>query len=131
MRANSSGLVDCEVTTIVSISIWTVLCLLTTCNRRFGQLFLLSFAICPGLSKKDQDRVKLHCTVMNASFLVRNMDESSPEYQKLRGATFDASAILKVLERAGGRGCGTLDRVVHGVQRRGFCGVFISEKRGI
>ena len=92
----------------------------TTCDHRFG---LPSSVVPSGLSKKDQDRVKLHCTVMNASFLVRNMDESSPEYQKLRGATFDASAILKVLGGAGVRG-GSLDRVVWRVERRGL--VFLS-----
>ncbi|KAF0303606.1 Activating signal cointegrator 1 complex subunit 1 [Amphibalanus amphitrite] len=51
-----------------------------------------------GLSKKEYDHVKLHCTVMNVSFLVKNMDESSPEYAKLRKSTFDATAIMKELK---------------------------------
>ncbi|XP_037089784.1 activating signal cointegrator 1 complex subunit 1-like [Pollicipes pollicipes] len=55
-------------------------------------------AVSTGLGKnEDYDRVKLHCTLMNVSFLVRHVDESDPEYAKLRKATFDARAILEEL----------------------------------
>ena len=49
--------------------------------------------------------MKLHCTVMNVTYLIRNMDESAPEYEKLRTSTFDATAIMKVpTEPEGGGG---------------------------
>lgn len=58
----------------------------------------LELAGATGLCKKEQDRVKLHCTVMNVSFLLRTLDESTPDFDKLRGSTFDASAIMKELK---------------------------------
>ena len=50
----------------------------------------------PGLCGKEQDGVKLHCTLMNVTYLLRDMDKSSPEYERTRRSTFDASAIMKV-----------------------------------
>lgn len=50
-----------------------------------------------GLASKEKGRVsvKLHCTLMNTSFLVRDLEESNPRHQELNNSTFDASAVIK------------------------------------
>jgi len=50
-----------------------------------------------GLGRREHDSVKLHCTLMNASFLVRELDESDPRHREGRNATFDSANIMREL----------------------------------